>query len=420
MAAELGLFIVGCVIIIGLISHFIFKKTGIPDSILLILSGVAITALGLSQGFDKSSKEITFLITLSLVYVVFYGALPIRLKALFSTMKYSMFSALLNFIAITAIIWPIAYLLKFDPVLAFCLGALFCSIDGSVINSLLEVIKLGKRAEAQIQTESAILDVITIIAITSVLNFSQITAAEVAQTLAGYLLLSMILGIIISMIWAFALRHISNFVSIPISTMAVLAILYACAEFLGANGVITVFFFSIMLGNVAVWSKMFYKEQKDSIAALSTQTREVFKDMSLFFRIFLFVYLGVIIDFSNWSYLLIGLGFFVIAYVLRSALSKLFANKEVTRKEHNLMEAMCAKGLTPIALLGIISTNTIFTNIVVGGIFSSVIVTSVSILLIEKNKYTDIIDLFVRPGKKPGAKGKTKAEKKPESGQKEQ
>jgi NhaP-type Na+/H+ or K+/H+ antiporter len=181
-----------------------------------------------------------------------------------------------------------------------------------------------------------------------------------------------------------------------------------------------VFFFSIMLGNVAVWSKMFYKEQKDSIAALSTQTREVFKDMSLFFRIFLFVYLGVIIDFSNWSYLLIGLGFFVIAYVLRSALSKLFANKEVTRKEHNLMEAMCAKGLTPIALLGIISTNTIFTNIVVGGIFSSVIVTSVSILLIEKNKYTDIIDLFVRPGKKPGAKGKTKAEKKPESGQKEQ
>ena len=223
------------------------------------------------------------------------------------------------------------------------------------------------------------------------------------------------LGIITSMIWAFALRHISNYVSIPISTMAVLAILYACAEFLGANGVITVFFFSIMLGNVSVWSKMFYKEQKDSIAALSTETREVFKDMSLFFRIFLFVYLGVIIDFSNWGYLLVGLGFFVIAYVLRSALSRLTAHSDITNKERNFMEAMCAKGLTPIALLGIISTNTIFTNIVVGGIFSGVIITSISIFLIEKNKYTDIIDIFVKPKKKPVSKGKAKPEKKPQS-----
>jgi len=397
MDTTTSLFMIGIVIILGILAQYNFRKTKIPDVLVLIAAGALFSHLGLTEGIKENTSQITFIITFSLIYVVFYGALPIKLKALFSTMKYSFFSSLLNFVLITLLLGTIShYLLGFRWLLAFPLGALFCVLDGTIINSILETIKLSPKAEAQIQSESAIIDILVIVGILSILNFSTMAMNEITQSLTSYLFLSFGIGIIVAIIWAFALKHVGDYSSAPVATMAVLVTLYAFAEYVEANGVITVFFFSIMLGNASLWSKLLYKEQKEDVGLLQLETKHFFKDISFLIRTFLFVYLGILVDFSQWIYLLYGLIFFLTAYTLRALIVRKLINHDLEEKDEHFLEAMCAKGLTPTVMLAVIQANAAFTNIVVGGIFSSILITSILIFLIDKNKFTSISEIIYK------------------------
>ncbi len=404
MDTTANLFMVGIIIILGLLAQYNFKKTKIPDVLILIASGAIFSHLGLVEGIKTESSQMTFLIVFSLIYVVFYGALPIKLRALLSTMNYAFISSVLNFILITFILGATAhYFLGFGWIAALSLGALFCVLDGSVINSILETIKLSPKAEAEIQTESAIIDILVIVGILSVMNFSTMTVAQITQSLTSYLFLSLGIGIVIAMIWAFVLKHMGNYSSAPIATMALLVTLYAFAEYVNANGVITIFVFSIMLGNVTIWSRLLYKEQKESVSLMGLETKHFFKDISFLIRTFLFVYLGILVDFSQWTYLLYGTVFFIIAYITRTFVRRTVKDGEMTKKDTYILDAMCAKGLTPTVMLSVVGANiaftetanlVIFTNIVVGGIFSSILVSSILVLLIDRDKFTSLNELI--------------------------
>ncbi|MEA3429739.1 MAG: cation:proton antiporter [Nanoarchaeota archaeon] len=395
MSLVTSLFIVGFIIIVGLISQYIFKKFKIPDVLILMVFGALLSYFNLANTIKQGSTELTFLITFSLIYVVFYGALPIKLKAIFSTMKYALLSSLLNFIVITALLGSISYLFGFGWLLGLSLGALFCVLDGSIINSLLGILKISPKAEAQIQTESAIIDVLVIVGVLSFINFARIGLNQVLQNLTSYLFLSFAIGLVVAFVWSFTLKHVGNYSSAPVATMAVLVMLYAFGEYVGANGVITVFCFSIILGNVALLSKLFYKRQKESLSVMDMATKSFFKEISFLIRTFLFVYLGLLVDFTMWPYLLLGLMFFVIAYLLRSFISKHVYNESLTHRELYFIDAMCAKGLTPTVMLAVIGGTAAFTNTVVGGIFSSVLITSILIFLVERGKFTTVSNMIV-------------------------
>lgn len=390
MSLVTSLFIVGFVIITGLVAQFVFKKTKIPDVLILIVFGALLSYFGLTEGIRQGSTELTFLIIFSLIYVVFYGALPIKLRAIFSTMKYAFLSSILNFVIITAVLGGISYLFGFSWIMALSLGALFCVLDGSIINSLLEILNISPKAEAQIQTESAIIDILVIVGVLSIINFSNIGFNQVLQSLTSYLLLSFAIGLVVAVVWSFTLKHVGTYSSAPVATMAVLVMLYAFAEYVGANGVITVFCFSIILSNITLLGRLFYKRQKQGISVMDMATKSFFKEISFLIRTFLFVYLGILVDFTRWPYLLLGLMFFFIAYFIRSMIGKVIRNKELHRKDVYLIDAMAAKGLTPTVMLAVIGGGAVFANIVVGGIFSSILVTSILLYLVESNKFTTL------------------------------
>ena len=131
MSEVMGLFAVGFVIVYGLVSQFVFKRFRIPDALLLISFGVFLSFFHFTDVIKQGSNELSFLITFSLIYVIFYGALPIRLKAIFSTLKFAFFSAISNFVVITGLVGVVAHLFGFSWVLSFSLGAIFSLLDSS-------------------------------------------------------------------------------------------------------------------------------------------------------------------------------------------------------------------------------------------------------------------------------------------------
>lgn len=394
MDITTNLFVVSSIIIVGLLSQYIFRKLHIPDVLVLISFGAVLSYLGLTGDLNRDSPGLIFLITFSLIYVIFYGALPIRLKALFSTFKYATILSLLNFVVITGLLGIVSRLLGFGWGIALSLGALFCVLDGTIINSVLEIVRLGQRAVAQVQTESAVVDTLVIVFILSILNFAGMGFADVLRSLSSYLFLSFGIGFAAAIIWAFFIRRLHNSSSVPVATMALLVFIYAFAEFVRANGVITVFSFAIILGNISLLGKLFYKEQQAEISAIDFTTRSFFRDISFLIRSFLFVYLGILVDFGMWPYIFVGLGFFVVAYLVRSIIYWFVYNENLGKKDKNILQALCAKGLTPTVLLAVIGANSMFTNIVVGGIFSSILLTSIFVFLIERGWYTSIADML--------------------------
>ena len=395
-----NLFIAGLIIIAGLLAQLIFRRFRIPEVLLLILFGAVISAAGFTGDLDRGGAALLFLITFSLIYVVFYGALPISIRAIFSTLKFASLSSLANFIAITAVVGLLAAPFVAGWTDAFIIGALFCVLDSSIINSMLEHVRIGKKAEAQIQTESAIIDTIVIVGVLSLVNFSTMSAPEILQSLASYLFLSFGIGMTAAIVWAFVIRKVRDYSSAPIATMAVLVILYAFAEYARANGVITVFSFAIVFGNISLLTRIFYKEQAEFLSAIDPRTKRFFQDISFLIRSFLFVYLGILLDLSQWRYLLIGFAFFIVAYFLRSFLGRLVRNRDITERETHLLDALCAKGLTTTVMIAIVQGSAVFTNIIIGGIFSSVLLSSAMVFFIQKGKFPSASDIILKAAAK--------------------
>jgi len=390
----MGLFAVGFVIVYGLVSQFVFKRFRIPDALLLISFGVFLSFFHFTDVIKQGSNELSFLITFSLIYVIFYGALPIRLKAIFSTLKFAFFSAISNFVVITGLVGVVAHLFGFSWVLSLSLGAIFSLLDGSIIHSLLETLKVSEKAEAQIHAESAILDCLVIVGVLSLINFSSVGLNGFFSGVSSYLFLSVAVGALVGFLWVFVLRAVGDYTSAPIATMAVLSMLYAFSEYIKSNGVVAVFAFSIIISNASSWSRLLSKEQQAKIAVLSSPSKSFFKELSFLIKTFLFVYLGILVDFNNWGYLLIGLLFFVVAYIVRASISGFIYNKELKKKELYFLEAMCAKGLTAIVLLSIVKGGIGFTNIVIGGVLASVVVSSILIFLVEKEKFNSFTEFI--------------------------
>jgi len=393
------MFVVGLIIIGGLVAEFIFKKTHFPEVLILILIGVVLGHFGAEDSIDINDPLVIGIITISLIYVIFYGALPIKIKSVVKSMSWAFRSAILHILLITSMVAGISYLLGFTIKEAFALGTLFCVLDGSIINSMLEYIKLSRGAEAFIQLESAITDILVIVVIITALNFTEVSLESIASNIANFLVLSTGLGVLFAILWSFIVKSLKNTKHIPISTMVVLMVIYALAEYVNANGAITVFVFAIVLSNIKSFAGLFYKKDLKLMGDVSRKEKDFFSNITFLIRTLLFVYIGMLVELSQPVYLLIGAGLVFLAFIIRSFIYRFVKVNRSKPKDLLYMEVFNAMGLTPIVLMTLIDGSPRFNNVLVGGIFASVILMSGFTFLIKKGWFISLSDIILFPAK---------------------
>ncbi len=385
----LALFIISSIIIIGLLAKVLFVKYKIPDVLILILFGAVLGFFKLSPSVSDGSGVMNVLIMFALIYIVFNGGLPISIKAIFSSARWAFISALLNLFMITLAITLLSLLFHFSLSIALTIGFLMCVMDGSIINAILENFKFSKRGEAFIQIESAIIDIFVIVAVVTIW-VEKLSFGAISHQIVNFLVLSSALGFIFGLIWGIFIKKIGNIEHISLSTLAVLLLVYVSAEYFNANGVIAVFSFAITMGNLKLISKIMYKKDSEEIGALDRTQKIFFNDFAFMLRALLFVFLGTMIDFKKPWFLLLGFLFALVSITIRSFLFRLVNTEGVSEKERDMMQTMAAKGLTPVVMLSLIKGSSSFSNTIIGGIFFSVLLTSVFLFLIETNKFRNI------------------------------
>ena len=127
MAVEFILLLVSSIIIFGYISELVFKKIGVPDTLFLIVLGFVMGPgrLNIIKP-DSLSILAPLFITVTLVFLLFDGALTIDLKSFAEGIGPGIKIAVFNFTISVLVIAGVLTVLNFGlleaAMIGFCLG----------------------------------------------------------------------------------------------------------------------------------------------------------------------------------------------------------------------------------------------------------------------------------------------------------
>jgi NhaP-type Na+/H+ or K+/H+ antiporter len=426
--------VIAAIIILGYITELIFKKTGIPDVLFLIGTGILLnTGFGWvsPNDFDVGAQLFA---TFALVFLLFQGSLNIDFKSLFrsfsSVAKLTFISFLLTVVTATGIMMLVFPSWGFP--LALLAGMILGGTSSAVIIPMIAPMdNLQKRHKLILTLESAISDVLCIVGALTVITVivtGQVSAAGVFKNVLSSFALALFVGAIFGLIWVSLVKKSLELKKAYMVTIAVVIGLYALVEspFVGASGAIAALAFGLILGNSrSVIKEIDNPSEDESIASVvSPSAKTFYAEISFFVKVFFFVYLGILMDFSSvmtyvWAAIIVA----VIYLVRPLAVRQSFRSERLDDGSRTMLEIMVPKGLAAAVLAQLAVASNVpgaekIVPIILAVVLISIVVTSVTALLSRNGKFRGFLGFMFKSDevvKKEEAAAKRAAKRKADS-----
>ena len=366
---SLILLAVSLILFFGFFAEWFFRKFSVPDVLFLIALGFAIGpfALKLISPTDLIGMAPVFT-TFTLVFLLFDGAFNINLSSLIREFSESFILTIFNFIISSVVVALILWLFGFwvggfSIILSLLGGFMLGGVSSSFVIPILKQIKISERLYSLLALESALTDVFCIVfslTVIEILKLGGFGIQNMLTQLVALFAVAILVGLIGGVIWIFLILRVFKEHNYMIA-IAYLLLIYVTAEFLHGNGAIAALFFGLILKNSKQLSSIIRgilsKEEKDKKKALkgglgvsvTTPSEEFFyHQISFFLKTFFFVYIGVMIDISDWRAILIGGVLSVVLMFSRSASSLL--TKRMMPESKHLINSIFARGLAAAAI----------------------------------------------------------------------
>jgi cell volume regulation protein A len=416
--------VIAAIIILGFIAELIFRRYDIPDVLFLIGIGILISSyFGWADGEDLGSG-IHLFTTFALIFILFQGALSINFKTLIRSLSQTLKVTVLSFFATTIIVFLIALSFGFSPLIALLMGTILGGTSSAVVIPLVKSVEIKEKYSTVLQLESALSDVLAIvgsITVLEILKSGEIVTSSIFRTLLSSFSLSIIVGFGIGIIWIMIQRKFEEQLSNAyMLTIAIVIGLYAFVEsdFVQASGAISALTFGLVLGNsrsiLRKKDTLNSDEKKQPLSVLSLSAKNFYSEISFFVKTFFFVYLGMLIDFSNSYIFMYGLVLTLGIYLIRPFIVNLsFRKEKMFSKERTLLEVMIPKGLAAAVLAGVAvqsqvlgTASELFSNMILSVVILSILLTSILVFLAEKNMFKGFLPFLSKD--KPVEVQKTK------------
>jgi cell volume regulation protein A len=309
LSVPLVLGLVGMIILVGLAGEWVFKKTGVPNAIILIILGVV---LGPVFGVvDRESVTATapFFGTLALLIILFDGGLNLKIIKVIREAPFALLYTTVVF-CVTVVAVAAAYHAIFggDWVVGLLLGVILGGTTGAVVIPVVTQMKsISDETRILLSLESAFTDVFVVVAALIFTNFlTQPAGIETAvfSVILHAFLDAFLLAVVTGIIWA---RFMGMLQGQPLSymlTLAAMFLLFYTAESVGANGAITILFFGLVVGNMEEVVARSHQHVRRIIGwnldvanfAVDVFLRRLNEELSFLVRTFFYVLLGLIFD----------------------------------------------------------------------------------------------------------------------------
>lgn len=383
--------IITTIIVLGLLIFFshafneLFSRTKIPNVLLLLLIGIVIGPISGAVTKDFFGKLGNVFTTVTLIVILFESGANLKFKDLKESIGSASLITLMNFIItmlITALIGR--YLLSLSPVSAMFVGAICGGTSSAVVIPMVKQLKLSERSTSILILESALSDVLCLVAGLALLDGMASDAVSVGAIFSKMwkaFLFAILIGVAGGFIWSFLIRLIRSVKNSMMTTLAFAFVLYGVVEMMGFNGGLAVLSCGIILGNIELISdnKFFNKIFKTEISGFNEKEKDFFAEIVFIMQTYFFVYVGISLQFGAFGIYAASLLIVILVIIFRTGVSNIFTGKKVIRSEKTIISVMMPKGLVPAVLASIPLQRGLFQGDIILDLGYSIVLVSIVI-----------------------------------------
>jgi cell volume regulation protein A len=420
---------VGMLIFAAHLLEALFRRTKIPDVLLLFLLGIClgpILKIVLPSHFGVIGPIFT---TVTLVVILFDAGTKLNIRTLAETFRATASIAVFGFIfsaAATAAI--VALLTDLDVVKAIMVGTI-CGGSSSIVVAPI-ISKLGMKEKSQTipLLESTITDVLCVVITMGLIEayqFGKFDIGTIAGDLISSFVMAVLIGIVSALAWSAILDRVRTIQSSSLATLAFVFVVFGVAEFLGYSGALTALVFGITLGNIELFRTLsirlfkrdiFAKPQSSTVPigpelfkTLSTRLfrrnvfarahddtdnereRDFFSEVVFLLKTFFFVYIGIVLQMAGWWLFAVGAITAFVVLLLRVPIVRFSLEKATPVTDASFITIMIPRGIAAAALASIpfqqgIEGGELIQSVVSVIILSTIILTTILVPIVERTK----------------------------------
>jgi cell volume regulation protein A len=394
--------VAGIIIVLGFLGEEFFKRTSIPDSILLLLFGVLLGPI-----FQLFAQEQLLAITpyfsaLALIIILFDGGLNMDIREALKNSPRALVLAIVGWtlnVIVTAVICK--YLLGWRLLNGLLLGSIVGGGSSIIVIALIRKLKVTEKIETVLSLESILTDVLCTVGAFTAINILAPPVVEGAEAAAGAIDLGSALGSVAAafsvgilvglgfgVAWLVILEKIKGKPNAYMLTLAMLFLTFVVATNLGGNGALSALFFGLIIGNSRHIARLIKFRTTISI---DNNVRGFHSQISFLIRSFFFVFTGLLFSFSSITSVIVGIGLSAIFLGIRFVVVKMAIVKSELKKYETLMIVMFPRGLAAAVLASIPLTSGVpgsqfFPEIAFIVILTTIITTTIGVAVLKKRQ----------------------------------
>jgi cell volume regulation protein A len=348
MDPSVILFVGGLIIVLGFVTEYLFRKTGVSNIIFLLFFGLFLAStIGIAERGILVTAAPLFSIV-ALIIILIDGGLSINLyDALRGSFRATLL-AVVGFIFSMLTVAAIALFL-FDWNLAYglLLGSIVGPTGSVVVITLVNRLKMDSSISTVLKLETAMNDVIAIVVALALLNslvLGGIGAPLILRDVIAKFSIGGMIGLMGGVFWYLALEKLRGQQFSYMLTLAVAFIVFSAVENVGGSGPVSVLFLGLALGNEESISYILKKEKRDIV--FDSTMKGFHSEISFFVQTFFFVYLGLIVSISDYMNVVYGIMISIALVVARLAAVGACTIRSTLKKNRGFIALMLPKGLS--------------------------------------------------------------------------
>lgn len=388
--AVLAFFVAGLVIVLGFLGEEFFKRTNIPDPILLLLFGVLLGPVLNVFTHDQLISITPYFAALALIVILFDGGLNMNIRQAIKNSPRALVLGIAGFLVnvlVTALLCK--YILGWRLLNGLLLGSILGGGSSIIVIALARKLGVDEKTETVLSLESILTDVLCTVGAFVIIDV--ILSGEVSiQVALGSVALAFGVGILIGSLvgiaWLNVLERIKGKPNTYMLTLGILLLTFVVARTLGGTGAISALFLGLIIGNAPQIAKVL--KFKSSVP-INDSVRGFHSQISFLIRSFFFVFTGLLFSFSSLSIVLFGILLSFIFLGLRFLAVKLSFLKSSFKDSKKLITIMLPRGLAAAVLASLpfisgVPGSEVFPEIVFIVIITTIVICTVGVAVLKK------------------------------------
>jgi len=349
------------ILIIGLLvffAHFLslqFKRTNIPDVLVLVILGIVIgPVLGVVAPEDFGQVGSLFA-TIALVVILFEGGTTLDLDVLSRSLATTGKLAVGGFVLTTAIVTLIGiYVLGLGGLPAMLLGLTLGSTSPAVVIPIVNSLRLSEKPATVLVLESALTDVLSIIGVFALIQIhlhGEVAPGRLIGEVMSAMIFATVIGVLGGVGWLLVLGKVRDFPNTISSTLAYVFIVYGLTEFLGFSGAIAALALGITLTNFEKFHLHNIPSIDRNIVPLNEIDKAFYSEAVFLLKTYFFIYLGISIQFGEMGMTVTAVSMVLMIYAMRLWLTRfIFGDESYGLRDTAITSMMGPKGLASAVL----------------------------------------------------------------------